>query len=175
MNKFTVVALSVLVVLLSIYAIQQHQQLSAAAQTHSIDMTYDAGLKSEIQSLEQANAKLKDTIEAGKREDASSTLEEFETEQTSPTYSDSLISVESITIKPYYSGSVLVATVYNKSPYALNTTIIDVNCYDKRGVQIDNATFVFNDLGPNIRAVKNMTGTLSTKPARVQIVHVSHD
>jgi len=92
-----------------------------------------------------------------------------------PTYSDSLINVESITTKPYYNGSILVATVYNKSPYALNTTIINVNCYDKRGVQIDNATFVFNDLAPNSRAVKNMTGALSTRPARVQIVRVSHD
>jgi hypothetical protein len=91
-----------------------------------------------------------------------------------PTYSDSLIDVESITTKPYYGGSILVATIHNKSPDTLDTIVINVNCYDERGVQTDNASFVFHDLAPNITAVKDMTGALNTVPARIQIVRVTH-
>jgi hypothetical protein len=91
-----------------------------------------------------------------------------------PTYSDSLINVESITIKPYYEGAILIANVYNKAPYMLTTTIINVNCYDEHGVQTANATFVINDLPPNTRAIKKMTGSLSTKPTRLKIMRVSH-
>ena len=91
-----------------------------------------------------------------------------------PTYSDSLINVESITTKPYHGGAILVATVHNKSPDTLNTIIINVNCYDESGVQTDNASFVFHDLAPNITAVKDMTGALNTVPARIQIVRVTH-
>jgi hypothetical protein len=91
-----------------------------------------------------------------------------------PTYSDSLIDIESITTKPYYGGAILVATIYNKSPDTLDTIVINVNCYDERGVQTDNAAFVFHDLAPHMRAVKDMTGALNTVPARIQIVRVTH-
>lgn len=91
-----------------------------------------------------------------------------------PTYSDSLIKIESITTKPYYGGAILEATVHNKSPDTLDTIIINVNCFDERGVQTDNASFVFHDLAPNITAVKDMTGALNTVPARIQIVRVTH-
>jgi hypothetical protein len=91
-----------------------------------------------------------------------------------PTYSDSLIDIESITIKPYYGGAILVATVHNKSPDTLDTIVINVNCFDENGVQTDNASFVFHDLAPNTTAVKDMTGALNAVPARVQIVRVTH-
>jgi len=89
-------------------------------------------------------------------------------------YSDYRLDVDSITTKPYYSGAILEATIFNKSDSMLETIVIDVNCYDSGGVQTDSPAFVFHDVMPHSTATKEMNGSLLRQPARTQVVRVSY-
>ncbi len=90
------------------------------------------------------------------------------------TYSDEFVNVESIRIRRSGEGSILTATVYNKSQSRLNTVIINVSCYSGDGKQVVNALFTIRNLPPGDRAVQEMTGVLNGVPSRVDIVRVTN-
>ena len=90
------------------------------------------------------------------------------------TYSDEFVNVESIRVRRSGKGTILAATVYNKSQSKLNSVIINVSCFSGSGTQVVTASFNIRDLLPGERATKDMSGVLTAVPSRVDITRVNH-